>query len=662
MIKVENLTKVYDADYCAIDNVSFSLPGKGMVCITGESGSGKTTLLNCLCGAEKYEGKIYIDGKLITKQNADAIKKQYISMVYQDFGLIDDMTVEANLRLAFESVGEKFTEDKLSEILLKLGLEQRLLYIKCRELSGGEKQRVAIARSLAQNASVILADEPTGSLDTENSKAIFELLKTLSEEMLVVVVTHSEKFANDYADYRIELCDGKISETNLPEVGNSSSDRKLKKRRSALSAKSFFDVFKWSFTSKTVVILLSVLSVVLLTASMVLSSLIVVDRNDVVVKNMKYNDEHTVSFMVGGGNQIDKDIFADVKNICYGYQVTGLSFNGTIGEDYDKNDVPYIFSMLPNVQKVVECEDISKIGGKILYGRDPQESDEIAINQYVAKWMINNNQLYDGEKKTKEEDLLGVKVSGVEIVGIIDTGLEKKIELAQLENVEQKKKNEVLEDEDKDRILALFNLISLDFDAGYATVGRGFAEERGLEGNCNAVFLSSKTKNIGKYLDGFSEESYVKVESRYTYGMDNVMEFFETNRQMFFKLTIAIAFCAIAFIVAVTFIVLKGITGKILILRSIGYDKSKVFCPVIIAQLSILVIQLAMSLCVSLAVLAAINFKIRSTLIVPFTVLFGNWSYVGIAAACSAFVLFVFASIYLLLLFTKTVKYQMRKN
>lgn len=662
MIKVESLTKIYGKDNCVIDDISFELPEKGMVCITGESGSGKSTLLNCLYGAEDYNGKIYINGILVERKNIDAIRKQYISMVYQDFGLIEDMTVEANLRLAFESVGEKFSDERLSKIMQKLGLDDRHKTSKCKNLSGGEKQRVAIARALAQKSSIIFADEPTGSLDSDNSKAIFELLKKLSAQMLVVIVTHNEQFAMEYGDYYITLCDGKIEKTNLPKNITLNCKQSLKKRKSLLSLHSFFDIFKWSFTSKITVVLLSIFSVVFLAVSMMLSAFLIVERNDVVVKNLKYNEEHTFSFEVAYGNQIDKEIFANCDNVCYGYRLQGnININGQIPEDYQEKDPVFIYSAFPRFEVVIECEDISKIGGKILYGRNPQSPTEIAINHYFAKWMINNFHLYDGEVKTKEEELLGVKLSGLEIVGIIDSKLEQKISLAKLDKVDYLK-SEVFDIDDSKQIMQLHNLISLDFDASVITAGYGFAEQNGIVDNCYSAYLSSTTADVDKLLDCFKEDTHVKLNSRYTYSIDNTMQFFADNHKLFTILTVVLTTCAILFIVVATYIVLKSMAQKILVLRSIGLDKSKLLSPIIISQLAIVLLQLVIAMCCTFLILSAINSKIMTSLIVPFTTLFTNWSFTGIVSSVSVAVVFVLVIVYLLILFSKTLNYQKQKN
>lgn len=662
MIKVERLSKTYNNDVCAIDDISFELPYKGMVCIIGESGSGKSTLLNCLYGAENYDGKIYIDNKLVTQKNVDAIRKQYISMVQQDFGLLEGMTVEENLRLAFESVGEKYSEDDLSNILQKLGLEQRHKTSKCQDLSGGEKQRVAIARALAQKSSIILADEPTGNLDSNNSKAIFELLKKLSNEMLVVVVTHSEKFANEYSDYQIRLLDGKVDNTNLEEVRDLSCEHNLTNRKSSLSPKSFFSIFKWSFNNKIIVILLSIFSIILLVASMMLASFVIVDRNEVIIKNLKYNEEHIISFDVHYNNQIDKGIFANERSACFGYQLNrSMSFHGVMPEGYDEKDVIFIYSQIPNIQKIIECDDISKIGGKMLYGRNPQKSNEIAINQYIAKWMISNGQLYNGEVKTKEEDLLGINISGLEIVGIIDTKLDDKINLAKLDKIDYTNE-EIYNLKNMQKIVDVQNLISSDFDSKVMIVGFGYAKENGIENNCYSAYLSSKNENITKILNSFDENTYVKIDGRYTFGLNKVVVFFENNHLLFLILMIAIAICAILFMVATIYISLKDMASNIVILRSIGLDKSKLFYPIISSQTIVVLLQLMGAMIGTLPIFAAINSKIASTLIVPFVTLFENWGFISLISIISIVVTAAFIATYVLHLFSKTINYQKQKN
>lgn len=216
MIELKNVRKVYKAkkteDTVALNKINTSIPSKGLVFIVGTSGSGKSTLLNCIGGLDKIdEGSIIIDGVDITKLNEhdlDKFRNSCLGFVFQDYNIIEDYNVFENINLSLELQG-KSNPELVSETLNNLGLngvEKR----KINELSGGQKQRVAIARALVKNPSLILADEPTGNLDSKSSKQIFEILKKISKDRTVLVVSHDMNMAESYADIIIEISDGKI--------------------------------------------------------------------------------------------------------------------------------------------------------------------------------------------------------------------------------------------------------------------------------------------------------------------------------------------------------------------------------------------------------------------------------------------------------------------
>lgn len=216
MIEIIKLRKVYNSkskNKCiALNDISFNLPDTGMIFICGKSGSGKSTLLNILGGLDSSShGDIIVDGNYLSKftdKEFDDYRNSYVGFIFQDFYLIDNFNVEDNIKLSLNLKGEKDTSN-ICEMLNKVdlnGYEKRFP----KELSGGQKQRVAIARCLIKSPKLILADEPTGNLDNKTATQILTLLKELSKERLVVVVSHSLKDANEYADRIIELSDGDI--------------------------------------------------------------------------------------------------------------------------------------------------------------------------------------------------------------------------------------------------------------------------------------------------------------------------------------------------------------------------------------------------------------------------------------------------------------------
>ncbi len=225
MISVKNLTKVYKAkgrNVTALNNVSFALPDTGMVFIVGKSGSGKSTLLNMISGLDKFTaGKIVAGGNSLsqmTKEEHEKYLSSYIGYIFQDYRLMEDFTVRQNVELAADISGSKKPCFKYLRDVGLEGYEDRLP----RELSGGQKQRVAIARALIKSPKVILADEPTGNLDKTTTKEILQLLKQISKDTLVLIVSHNLRDADEYADRIIELSDGRVvrDESRVPGYKN----------------------------------------------------------------------------------------------------------------------------------------------------------------------------------------------------------------------------------------------------------------------------------------------------------------------------------------------------------------------------------------------------------------------------------------------------------
>lgn len=217
MLEVKNLKKVYkvkNADpVYALNDVSLKFPEKGFVFILGKSGSGKSTLLNVMGGLDKAdEGEIIINGKSSKEFNGsemDSYRNTYLGFIFQEYNILSDFTVKENIALALQLQHKKATEETINSILEQVdlaGYGQR----KPNELSGGQKQRVAIARALVKEPKIIFGDEPTGALDSNTGKQVFETLKKLSKEKLVVVVSHDRDFAEHFGDRVIELKDGVV--------------------------------------------------------------------------------------------------------------------------------------------------------------------------------------------------------------------------------------------------------------------------------------------------------------------------------------------------------------------------------------------------------------------------------------------------------------------
>lgn len=217
MLSVRNLRKVYTSkkaeEVVALNNVSIEFPETGFVFLLGKSGSGKSTLLNAIGGLDKFDGgEIIIKGKSskdFSQADFDSYRNTFIGFIFQEYNILENFTVAKNLALALELQGKKADKAEVMKLLEQVEM-QDYANRKPNELSGGQKQRVAIARALIKNPEIIMADEPTGALDSNTGKQVMDTLKELSKTKLIIVVSHDREFAEYYGDRIIELKDGKI--------------------------------------------------------------------------------------------------------------------------------------------------------------------------------------------------------------------------------------------------------------------------------------------------------------------------------------------------------------------------------------------------------------------------------------------------------------------
>ena len=220
MLKIEKLNKYFNkgkkSEIHVINDVNLELGETGLVALLGESGSGKTTLLNTIGGLDKVKsGNIYIDSKKITSKSSykvDKIRNLNIGYIFQDYKLIDDKTVFENVAITLKLIGIKDKEEikrRVNYVLEKVGI-YRYRNRLADSLSGGERQRVGIARAIVKNPKILLCDEPTGNLDSKNSLEVMNIIKAISKERLVILVTHERNLAEFFASTIIEIADGKI--------------------------------------------------------------------------------------------------------------------------------------------------------------------------------------------------------------------------------------------------------------------------------------------------------------------------------------------------------------------------------------------------------------------------------------------------------------------
>lgn len=222
ILRVEHLSKIYgqgDNKVAALSDVSFAVPKGQFVAIIGPSGSGKSTLLHILGGVDRpTNGRVYIEDQDVFAQNEEQLaifRRRQVGLIYQFYNLIPVLNVRENIMLPMLMDGRRVSQKRLEELLSALGLKDRETHLP-NQLSGGQQQRVSIGRALMYSPAIVLADEPTGNLDSENSQEIIELLKFSNKEygQTLIVVTHDESVALQ-ADRIISVVDGRIGKDEV---------------------------------------------------------------------------------------------------------------------------------------------------------------------------------------------------------------------------------------------------------------------------------------------------------------------------------------------------------------------------------------------------------------------------------------------------------------
>lgn len=256
MLELKNIYKKYVVgtnSIFALKDVNVCFKRSEFVSILGPSGSGKTTLLNIIGGLDRYtSGDLLIDGKStkeFTDNDWDAYRNSTIGIVFQSYNLISHLSVLDNVEMALRLSGVSSEErkERAIQVLKEVGLEDQI-YKRPNQLSGGQMQRVAIARALVNNPKILLADEPTGALDSKTSIQIMDLIKKVSKDRLVILVTHNSKIAHDYSDRIINLLDGEIVSDSNPvklDYNNNTSEKLINKKTSM----SYFTALKSSFNN-----------------------------------------------------------------------------------------------------------------------------------------------------------------------------------------------------------------------------------------------------------------------------------------------------------------------------------------------------------------------------------------------------------------------------
>lgn len=493
MIELKNIQKTYKSkkakNTVALKDISIKFPEKGLVFILGKSGSGKSTLLNILGGLDKYDSGDLIINEKSTKnfsnKEYDAYRNTHIGFIFQDFNLLENYSIEKNISLSLELKNEKVDKNNIREILKIVGLEG-FEKRKTNELSGGQKQRVAIARALIKNPNVILADEPTGNLDSVTGKQIFELLKQLSKEKLVVIVSHDNENAEKYADRIIELKDGIIINDTDKEQDKLQNTEKFNLISAKLPFKYSLKMGLGNLIHKKIKLLFTIiLTAFAVTCLGVMISATSFNMTEEHIKTLVKNDEYEMSVFsfdkvfdgesmireaIGGllssGNgsvnaepiEIKDEKIQEVKD------KTGLNWYKQIILTQDQtpatieyaNDVTYssvYFTDSSQLEFVELDSNNSKLIDNKLIGKLAEKDDEIVIPNYIADNIIQSGvKIFKNEQKMEDEvykpisynqiltDEKYIEIKGLnkgfKVVGIINYDMKQYEELKKISNDE----------------------------------------------------------------------------------------------------------------------------------------------------------------------------------------------------------------------------------
>lgn len=444
MLEIKNVNKYFNKgkknQIHVINNTSLEFAKNGLVAILGESGSGKTTLLNAIGGLDKVDsGNIYVNGQKITNISSnkiDEIRNLNIGYIFQDYRLIEDESVFDNISISLKLLGvnEKQEIEEKVDYMLECVNMYKYKYRPVKMLSGGQRQRVAIARAIIKNPNIIIADEPTGNLDSKNSTEIMNILKEISKDKLVILVTHEEELAKIYASRIIEIKDGRIikdyknqkeeslkyeveeyneennynSKFEIEKIANSKTKPKYKSIFGILNSilQGFKQISKYSILKKILMIGYFVSAMFIIYSVSSIFGAQNVDEDEFIVRDKNYLQIET--------GQINVDDITDYEKKEYiDYIIPGdsmVNFN-MIFDDYLQTST----SKLKVTASLMSVDNIKN--ENIIFGRMPEKQYEVIIDKLVVdriNTIITDNSVSSDDTTISTE--LGIK-SAKDVLG-----------------------------------------------------------------------------------------------------------------------------------------------------------------------------------------------------------------------------------------------------
>ncbi len=424
MYQLKNLTKSFK-DTKIFENANYTFNQSGLTAVIGASGSGKSTLLNMIAGFDSnYTGEILVENNLISSKSSNELadyRKNTIGFIFQEYNLLKGYTVLESvvMGVSFNDSDREFYQNQARDILNKIGLESKINE-KIENLSGGQKQRVAIARALVKNPKIILADEPTGALDRKNSTEIMELLKEISKDRLVVVITHDQKLTS-FFDTVITVDKGQIVEVknefskNTETAIKKEEEKTAKNKVSKLSKKNF----KIHLKRYIAVALAIAIGVTIFISSLSFSSVMANSIEEFKEKNIAFNNGYIKDYSDEIYSKLEND--NRIENVYRQYKLKDLTliFNG-------------------KKEKMQEKIPMPKANESMSYGTMPRNNaNEIALTPSLAKKFDSNINELIGKKITLE--FMGKSydftVSGIFNAGYDDFFISSHIEIQLYENI-----------------------------------------------------------------------------------------------------------------------------------------------------------------------------------------------------------------------------------
>ena len=423
MLKLENVSKIYYTNgivATGISKVNLELNIGEFVVITGESGSGKSTLLNVISGIDSYEeGEMYINGKETshyTEKDFEEYRKKYIANIFQSFNLINSYTVYQNVELVLLLNGykRKQIKKKVLDIIDKVGLT-KFKNTKVSKLSGGQKQRVAIARAIVKDTPIIVADEPTGNLDTKSAYEIIELLKNVAKDKLVVIVTHNIEQVEKYATRIIKMHDGRMIQNT--EIKNINEDSKITQasgknitipNQYRLGIRNTFNIFSKFILLFIVFIFMSVAFLSEYSAFKLVEHS--TEENNGYSANLRDISKERILINKQNREPFTEDDYSKIK------QLSNIDY---IVEDDISLDTEFILRN-DTLNTYGYIKDINNFKGNLDIGRMPENNDEIIFkankDDYTITQMLDEtlNSEFSLQKSYREGDT----IKTVKIVGI----------------------------------------------------------------------------------------------------------------------------------------------------------------------------------------------------------------------------------------------------